>query len=234
MTTSRNILFCLVICTAAGTTACATAQSNPAGDAGGLAGDSDAGGAGFDAAPVSDSSALRMDATPVCSAGNQPCATGCCPLVAPDELAPWTTGTMVATGTCQSTEVYPYSCTPSTPGRDANGCCTATINGGSSAGTLTFAITTLPDGRHQLQTSACTLTNAICEITATATEAVVGEPLRSMSASLKSTNYWPYLGQLSTSLNNGTLTIGFAGTAQDYGERCGNSIRYKSCTWTAP
>ncbi len=238
MTTSRNILFYLVICTAAGTSACATAESNPAGDAGVLTDN----GAGFDAAPVSDASAITMDATgsdananPVCSAGNEPCATGCCPIVAPDELVPWTTGTIVAIGTCRSTEVMPHSCYPSTPGRDANGCCVATIDGGTDTSTLTFTITTLPDGRHELLASACSLTLAVCKISASATQTTPGYLLRNPAAALKSTNFYPYVGALSTSLPNGRLAIGFAGVADDLsGGRCGHSTRYKSCTWTAP
>ncbi len=243
MTTSRNPLICLVICTAAGATACATAESNQAGDAGVLTDNDDASRAGFDAAPGGgDASPPSADAggsdattNPVCSTGNQPCATGCCPIAAPDELAPWTTGTIVATGTCRSTEVMPYSCYPSTPGRDANGCCVASIDGGTAISELVFTITTLPDGRHELLASACGLTNAVCAISASATQTTIGYLLRDPAAALKSTNWFPYVGPLSTSLPNGRLAIGFAGVADDLGnERCGHTVRYKSCTWTAP
>lgn len=243
MTTSRNRLFFLAVCTAVGATACATAESNPAGDAGALAGNGDAAGSRFDAAPASgdaaspsaDASGTDALANPGCSTGNQPCATGCCPIAAADELAPWTTGTIVATGTCRSTEVMPYSCTPSTPGRDANGCCVATIDGGTAVSELVFTITTLPDGRHELIASACGLTNAVCAISASATQTTIGYLLRDPAAALKSTNFYPYVGALSTSLPNGKLAIGFAGVADDLGnERCGHSVRYKSCTWTAP
>ena len=239
MSTFRNRLFFLAICIAASTTACATAESNPVGDAG----NDDAAGYLFDAAPTrGDAAAPSADAggtdalaNPVCSAGDQPCAAGCCPIAAPDELAPWTTGTIVATGTCRSTEVMPYSCTPSTPGRDANGCCVATIDGGTDISTLTFSIAPLPDGSHELHTSACSLTLAVCAIAATASQATPGYVLRNPAAALKSANFFPYVGPLSTSLPDSKLAIGFAGVADDLsGGRCGHSVRYKSCTWTTP
>ncbi len=238
MMTSLNRLFILLICTAAGTSACATAESNQAGDAGAQF---DAASAGSDAtSPRTDAGGPDATTNPVCSTGNEPCVTGCCAIAAPDALAPWTTGTIVATGTCRITEVMPYSCYPSTPGRDANGCCIGNYYGVANS-TLTFSIAVLADRRHVLTTTTCTLgignnpSIAVCEITATATELVLGEPMQNPNAALKSTNFFPYVGPLSTSLPDGKLTVAFAGVADDLGsERCGRSVRYKSCTWTAP
>lgn len=218
-------LICLYFFAASTASACATADSNPAGDAGDFTVTSDASAPTVDAVPAPDAVPPNFDAA----------------TIVPDELAPWTTGTIVATGTCRSTEVMPHSCYPSTPGRDANGCCIATIDGGTENSTLTFTIALLADGRHMLTTTACTLgiggnpSTAVCAITATATEHVLGEPMRNPTAALKSTNFFPYVGPLSTSVSNGTLSVGFAGVADDLGtERCGHSVRYKSCTWTAP
>ena len=244
MTKACNITFYVLVFTVAGTSGCATGTANPA------EGTTDAAPQTVptvDTPPVNDAVLPTLDASggdatanPVCSAGDQPCATGCCPIAPPDPLAAWTIGPIGAIGTCHSSSVEPYSCYPSTPGRDANGCCIANFNGGTTTSTLNFRIDVLPDGRHELTTTACSLgvrgqaTEAICEMTATATEPVINAPLRNPNAPMKSTNYYPYYGPLSGSIVDGILTISYNGVATDFASRCGAPTRYKTCTWTAP
>ena len=151
-----------------------------------------------------------------------------------DPFAAWMGGPLVATGTCQQQEVEPYSCVPGWPGRDANGCCIASYPIASLPSTVAFQLTKLSEGSHELSATACTIVNATCAITATAKEDATNA-LRNPNASLKSTSFYPYMGSLAASvMPDGTLTVGYSGTASYYPGRCGLGTRYLSCTWKAP
>lgn len=158
-----------------------------------------------------------------------------------DELGPWLGSSLSAVGQCRTVETFPYSCYPGTPGRDYNGCCVGTYGPTTETSGLGFSLVALADGRHELTTTACSLSilaggapTANCAITATATEAQPGGPLRDEDASLKSTNFLPYVGPLSTSVSEGTLTIGHVGVSAGSPQRCGTSSIVKTCTWVAP
>ncbi|MFN0247056.1 MAG: hypothetical protein ACKV2T_09110 [Kofleriaceae bacterium] len=151
---------------------------------------------------------------------------------------PFASSTAITTtgGSCSTQIVRPYSCYPGTPGRDWNGCCIENAYL-SQVSTLTFEMSVLADGRRELAVSDCTLGHlphniAVCDVSATASEANVGDPLKNPAVSLKSTNYFPYVGPLTGTIANGTLTIAYTSVAPDFGERCGNATHYRSCTWT--